>query len=57
MIEALREPVVQKRFVDLGHEIPGRDQMTPEALATYHKSEVDKWWPIMRAACLLPLLW
>ncbi len=40
VIEALRDPVVQKRFVHLGQEIPGRDQMTPEALATSHKSEL-----------------
>ena len=50
VIDALADPIVQKRFADLGHEIPSRDQMTPEALAIYHKSELDKWWPIMRAA-------
>ena len=50
VIEAFADPSVRKRFADLGHEIPGRDQLTPEALAAYHKAELDKWWPIMKAA-------
>jgi len=24
--------------------------MTPEALAAYHKSEIDKWWPLIKGA-------
>ena len=50
VVEAFADPSVQKRFADLGHEIPSRDQLTPEALAAYHKAELDKWWPIMKAA-------
>jgi hypothetical protein len=27
-----------------------RSQQTPEALGAFHKSEVEKWWPIIKAA-------
>ena len=30
--------------------IPPGDQRTPEALAAFHKAEIDKWWPIIKAA-------
>jgi tripartite-type tricarboxylate transporter receptor subunit TctC len=50
IVDSLADPAVVKRFVDLGQEIPTRDQQTPEALAAHHKAEIDKWWPIIRAA-------
>jgi hypothetical protein len=31
-------------------EIAPRQQQTPEALAALQKSEIDKWWPIIKAA-------
>ena len=33
-----------------GSEIAPREQQTPEALAAYHKAEIEKWWPIIKAA-------
>jgi tripartite-type tricarboxylate transporter receptor subunit TctC len=50
VVEAFADPAVQKKFAELGHLIPPRDQLTPDALAVYHKAELDKWWPIMKAA-------
>ena len=47
---ALADPNVQKRLTDLGQEIPPRDQQTPEALHAFHKAELDKWVPIIKAA-------
>ena len=35
-----------------GHDVFPREQQTPEALAAYHKAEIDKWWPIVRASGL-----
>jgi tripartite-type tricarboxylate transporter receptor subunit TctC len=50
VVEALADPNVRRRLGDLGQEIPPRDQQTPEALAAFHKAEIKKWWPIIKAA-------
>jgi tripartite-type tricarboxylate transporter receptor subunit TctC len=50
VVEALAHPVVRARLADLGHEIFPREQQTPEALGTFHKAEIEKWWPIIKAA-------
>jgi tripartite-type tricarboxylate transporter receptor subunit TctC len=48
--EALADPTVRRRFTDLGLDVPPRDQQTPEALAAHHKAEIEKWWPLIKAA-------
>ncbi len=52
LVETLADPAVRQRFADLGQEIPMREEQTPEALFTHHKAEIDKWWPLIRAAGL-----
>ena len=52
IVETLTDADVKKRFVDLGQEIPTREEQTPQGLAAYHKAEIDKWWPLIRAAGL-----
>ena len=47
---ALADPNVRKRLGDLGQEIPPREQQTPEALHALQKAEIEKWWPIVKAA-------
>ena len=48
--EALADPAIRKRLEDLGQEIPAPEQQTPEALRAFQKSEVEKWWPLIKAA-------
>jgi tripartite-type tricarboxylate transporter receptor subunit TctC len=50
IVDALAVPGVRSRLADLGQEIFPREQQTPEALRAYHKAEVEKWWPIIKAA-------
>jgi tripartite-type tricarboxylate transporter receptor subunit TctC len=47
-VEALADPTVQSRLVDLGFEVFPRDQQTPEALGVLVKSEAAKWWPMIK---------
>jgi tripartite-type tricarboxylate transporter receptor subunit TctC len=49
-VEALTDPAVQKKFSDLGLDTPPKDQLTPEALGAWQKSEIAKWWPMIKAA-------
>ena len=50
VVESLTDDTLRKRFADLGQEIPPREEQTPQALAAHHKAEIEKWWPLMRAA-------
>jgi len=50
VVSALTDPVIRKKFADQSYELTPRDQLTPEHLAAFHKSEMDKWWPIIKAA-------
>ena len=49
-VTALADPTVRTLLTDLGFEIYSRDQQTPAALAAYQKAEINRWWPIIKAA-------
>jgi len=48
--DALADATVQQRLADQGYDIPPREQQTPEALAAQQEAEIEKWWPILKAA-------
>jgi tripartite-type tricarboxylate transporter receptor subunit TctC len=50
LVDTLTDPVVRQRLTDVGQEIWPRDKQTPEALAAQQKAEIEKWWPIIKAA-------
>jgi tripartite-type tricarboxylate transporter receptor subunit TctC len=50
LLAALAEPKVRSQLADFGQEIVPLEQQTPEALAAFQKAEVEKWWPVIRAA-------
>jgi tripartite-type tricarboxylate transporter receptor subunit TctC len=50
MVQILADPAVRARFTELGLDVAAREQQTPEGLAAFHKAEVEKWWPIIKAA-------
>jgi tripartite-type tricarboxylate transporter receptor subunit TctC len=50
IVEALADSAVRQRLSELGLEIVPRAQQTPEALGAYHKAEINKWWPLIKAA-------
>jgi tripartite-type tricarboxylate transporter receptor subunit TctC len=50
VVRTLADPSVGQKLGDLGNEIPPRAQQTPEALRALQKAEIDKWWPIIKAA-------
>jgi len=50
MAQALADPQVKARFAQLGLDVAAREQQTPEGLAAFQNAEMDKWWPIIKAA-------
>jgi tripartite-type tricarboxylate transporter receptor subunit TctC len=48
--EALDDPSLRQRFAAIGQEIYPHDQRTPGALAALQKADIEKWWPVIKAA-------
>ena len=49
-VEAMNYPAVRAKFENLGLVMPPKDQLTPEALGAFQRSEIAKWWPMLKAA-------
>jgi len=54
VVAALADPTVQKRLKDVGQELPTHEQQTPAGFGAFQKAEIDKWWPIIKAANIKP---
>jgi tripartite-type tricarboxylate transporter receptor subunit TctC len=50
IVDALADPAVRKRMEEAGLDIPSRDKQTPEGLGAFQRAEVNKWWPMIKAA-------
>ena len=48
----LADPELQKHMTEMGLDNVDSDQHSPEALGTLRQAEIDKWWPIIKAAGL-----
>ena len=48
--DALADQSVRKKLIDLGQEFYPQQLLGPEALAAYHKADIEKWWPIIKEA-------
>jgi tripartite-type tricarboxylate transporter receptor subunit TctC len=48
--DAMADPLVRARLADLGLQVPPTEEQTPAALGALQKVEIEKWWPIIKAA-------
>src|SRR5262245_14714767 len=48
--QALEDPGVQSRLAGLGGSLPSKDERTPGKFASFVKSEIARWSPILKAA-------
>ena len=46
----LADPEIRKKLTALSQDIFPPDEQSPEALAKFQRAEIDKWWPIIKAA-------
>lgn len=51
---AMADPATRARIADLGMDLPPAELKTPQAFAAFHKREVEKWYPIVKAAGVKP---
>jgi tripartite-type tricarboxylate transporter receptor subunit TctC len=50
--QAMAEPTIRNRIVEIGLDMPAPDQRTPDALRALQKTDIEKWWPIIEEAGL-----
>ena len=52
MVQILANPAAKERLTELGIQTAPLDQQSPDALRTFQKAEMDRWWPIIKASGL-----
>src|SRR5262249_1795509 len=52
--QALADPALGARLAELGLDVASPEQQMPEGLTAFHKAEIEKWWPIIKAANIKP---
>lgn len=51
---ALADTGMRTKLVGLSQDIFPAEQQTPEALAAFQKAEIERWWPVIKAAGIKP---
>jgi tripartite-type tricarboxylate transporter receptor subunit TctC len=51
---AMADPAIRQKFEDQGFDIPPREKMSPQALGAHQHAEIERWWPILKAANIKP---
>jgi tripartite-type tricarboxylate transporter receptor subunit TctC len=54
VVHALNDPDIRKKLAEQSYEIGPRDEQTPEYLAAFQRAEIERWWPIIKAAGIKP---
>ena len=54
VVDTLADPAVRLKLADIGLDVPERDQQSPEMLKAFQKTEIDKWWPLIKQADIKP---
>jgi Tripartite tricarboxylate transporter family receptor/Adenylate and Guanylate cyclase catalytic domain len=49
-VNALADLTIRKRLAELGQDVPPPAEQTPQALGARQRAEIEKWWPIIKAA-------
>ncbi len=50
VVQALADPVVRQRLLNIGQVVFAPEQQTSEAMYAFQKAENEKWWPLIKAA-------
>jgi tripartite-type tricarboxylate transporter receptor subunit TctC len=50
LVKALADPTTHKRLSDIGQEFFPASMGSPQALAKFQREEIEKWWPVIKAA-------
>ena len=48
--KAMGNPEIEKRFAEIGADLPPPDQRSPETLRQLVNAEIDKWVPLIKEA-------
>jgi len=54
VVHALNDPDIRRKLAEQSYEIGPREEQTPDYLAAFHKAEIERWWPIIKAAGIKP---
>jgi tripartite-type tricarboxylate transporter receptor subunit TctC len=50
VVAGLSDPALRQKFADQSYELTSRENLSPEYFAQFIKADIEKWWPIIKAA-------